>query len=316
MFLSYTFCMNTETQTDSNITNNKDQRNIFISLIVLVVVACIVVFELVRGGDPAVSEVSLIEDDSVIPYQRDPREYNPENWHTSSALTMYEAERIAEQYCIKGGEALGMGTYNESTRTWWFDANLNATREGCNPACVVSEDTRTAEINWRCNGARIPEQDPYEEMPPYGVPQDIEPTNPIACTMDAKICPDGSAVGRTAPNCEFAPCPTSDDSGVIEVGLNETVFKNGLSIRPVDIVEDSRCPIDAQCIQAGTVRVGVELEFGKEVEYGVFEVGVPVEVANDTLILTLKDVFPSPQVARNVSLSEYEFTFLVLSGSE
>ena len=30
-----------------------------------------------------------------------------------------------------------------------------------------------------------------------------------ACTMDAKICPDGSAVGRTGPNCEFAPCPTS-----------------------------------------------------------------------------------------------------------
>ncbi|HOX97514.1 MAG TPA: hypothetical protein PL066_04165 [bacterium] len=30
---------------------------------------------------------------------------------------------------------------------------------------------------------------------------------PIACTMDAKICPDGSAVGRTAPDCEFAPCP-------------------------------------------------------------------------------------------------------------
>ncbi len=29
---------------------------------------------------------------------------------------------------------------------------------------------------------------------------------PIACTMDAMICPDGSAVGRTGPNCEFAPC--------------------------------------------------------------------------------------------------------------
>jgi hypothetical protein len=28
-----------------------------------------------------------------------------------------------------------------------------------------------------------------------------------ACTMDAKICPDGSSVGRTGPNCEFAPCP-------------------------------------------------------------------------------------------------------------
>lgn len=30
---------------------------------------------------------------------------------------------------------------------------------------------------------------------------------PTACTMDAKVCPDGSAVGRTGPNCEFAPCP-------------------------------------------------------------------------------------------------------------
>lgn len=27
-----------------------------------------------------------------------------------------------------------------------------------------------------------------------------------ACTMDAKICPDGTSVGRTGPNCEFAPC--------------------------------------------------------------------------------------------------------------
>ena len=32
--------------------------------------------------------------------------------------------------------------------------------------------------------------------------------NETACTMDAKICPDGSAVGRSGPKCEFAPCPT------------------------------------------------------------------------------------------------------------
>jgi benzodiazapine receptor len=31
--------------------------------------------------------------------------------------------------------------------------------------------------------------------------------NPVACTMEAKLCPDGSAVGRTGPKCEFAPCP-------------------------------------------------------------------------------------------------------------
>lgn len=33
-------------------------------------------------------------------------------------------------------------------------------------------------------------------------------SEPVACTMDAKICPDGSAVGRVGPNCEFAACPS------------------------------------------------------------------------------------------------------------
>ncbi|ALM10173.1 MAG TPA: hypothetical protein DDX11_02510 [Candidatus Peribacter riflensis] len=29
----------------------------------------------------------------------------------------------------------------------------------------------------------------------------------VFCTMEAKICPDGSAVGRVPPTCAFAPCP-------------------------------------------------------------------------------------------------------------
>jgi len=33
------------------------------------------------------------------------------------------------------------------------------------------------------------------------------PLEPVACTMDAKLCPDGSYVGRVPPKCDFAPCP-------------------------------------------------------------------------------------------------------------
>lgn len=33
------------------------------------------------------------------------------------------------------------------------------------------------------------------------------PTIEVYCTMDAKMCPDGSSVGRIGPNCEFAACP-------------------------------------------------------------------------------------------------------------
>lgn len=28
----------------------------------------------------------------------------------------------------------------------------------------------------------------------------------VVCTQDAKLCPDGTSVGRVGPNCEFAPC--------------------------------------------------------------------------------------------------------------
>jgi len=31
----------------------------------------------------------------------------------------------------------------------------------------------------------------------------------VACTEEAKLCPDGSAVGRVGPKCEFAACPES-----------------------------------------------------------------------------------------------------------
>jgi len=30
-----------------------------------------------------------------------------------------------------------------------------------------------------------------------------------ACTQEAKVCPDGSYVGRTGPNCEFTQCPAA-----------------------------------------------------------------------------------------------------------
>lgn len=30
---------------------------------------------------------------------------------------------------------------------------------------------------------------------------------PVVCTQDAKQCPDGSYVGRSGPQCQFAPCP-------------------------------------------------------------------------------------------------------------
>ncbi|GEM_PF-3333106 len=38
-------------------------------------------------------------------------------------------------------------------------------------------------------------------------PDMCPPIRKTVCTQDAKLCPDGSYVGRTGPNCEFASCP-------------------------------------------------------------------------------------------------------------
>lgn len=39
-----------------------------------------------------------------------------------------------------------------------------------------------------------------------------------ACTLEAKLCPDGTSVGRTGPSCEFAPCAPPNVE-IPEVGI-------------------------------------------------------------------------------------------------
>ncbi|MFA7245215.1 MAG: hypothetical protein WC070_03500 [Candidatus Magasanikbacteria bacterium] len=51
----------------------------------------------------------------------------------------------------------------------------------------------------------------------------------VACTMDAKMCPDGSYVARVAPDCEFEACPEEEtnidkDSGFLPE--DNTTFEN------------------------------------------------------------------------------------------
>lgn len=75
-------------------------------------------------------------------------------------------------------------------------------------------------------------------------------TKPIACTQEAKICPDGSSVGRTGSNCEFASCPISivgwktftDDKQGITVQYPEklpTSFMNAVEWPPKIVITNA-----------------------------------------------------------------------------
>lgn len=52
-----------------------------------------------------------------------------------------------------------------------------------------------------------------------------------ACTQEVKICPDGSAVGRTGPKCEFSPCPTSSKTDGTANWKTYTNNKYGFSFK-------------------------------------------------------------------------------------
>jgi hypothetical protein len=64
------------------------------------------------------------------------------------------ARSIAEtSECIEDGALKDNARYNESSKTWWIDLDID--KPGCNPACVVYED-ETVKINWRCTGLITP----------------------------------------------------------------------------------------------------------------------------------------------------------------
>ncbi len=54
-----------------------------------------------------------------------------------------------------------------------------------------------------------------------------EPGTSQACTQEAKICPDGTSVGRTGPHCEYAPCPELLPSERVTLNTKDGVVLTG-----------------------------------------------------------------------------------------
>lgn len=69
-----------------------------------------------------------------------------------AGLSYLEALEIAKNSdCVSEGNLIEAERFcNAGTKTWWIEMDIE--KEGCNPACVVKSEDRTAEINWRCTG--------------------------------------------------------------------------------------------------------------------------------------------------------------------
>jgi len=137
--------------------------------------------------------------------------------------------------------------------------------------------------------------------------------NPVACTQEAKQCPDGSYVGRTGPNCEFTLCPNTQTKDETTAALNQKILIGGVFITPLKVLSDSRCPFDVQCIWAGEVSLSIKLEKGgitAETTINLGPLGTAVSFEGNTILLI--SVNPALNSKKPFPKEDYRFTFQVI----
>ena len=136
----------------------------------------------------------------------------------------------------------------------------------------------------------------------------------VACTMEAKVCPDGTSVGRSGPACEFSECPTTEQPTKTGVGIGETVSVSGVAFTPLEVTQESRCASDVTCIQAGTVQVRTKVVTGATSQEMVLTLGTSVSFGGKQIQLVTAS--PYPISTHRIQPAEYQFTFSVSDGTK
>ncbi|HYJ30983.1 MAG TPA: hypothetical protein VEW25_11650 [Allosphingosinicella sp.] len=120
------------------------------------------------------------------------------------------------------------------------------------------------------------------------------------------------------PALSLAGCATASgpepSAASATLRLGETARIGGLAVRALRVEEDSRCPSNVQCIQAGTVRLAVALGAaragGRET---VLRLDEPVEV-EPRRWLRLAAVCPYPRAPGPTAPSAYRFLLAAATG--
>lgn len=92
------------------------------------------------------------------------------------------------------------------------------------------------------------------------------------------------------------------------VALGQTAYVDGPRVTPLELVEDSRCPADVQCVQAGRVVVRTKIHLGGSDLKRDLTLGEPVGIADGALELVSVEPDP-PSAGSQPEPGEYRFTF-------
>ena len=124
------------------------------------------------------------------------------------------------------------------------------------------------------------------------------------------------AAALVSSSCTTAPAasgPAPLPAGSANLRLGEEARLGDLSVRPLRIVEDSRCPASVQCVQAGTVRLAVRLSDRRGTREVLLRLGVGEPVAGGGSIRLLA-ACPYPRAPGAIRSADY--SFLISAGAD
>lgn len=113
---------------------------------------------------------------------------------------------------------------------------------------------------------------------------------------------------RLAPLLALGACATPSPG----LHLGERARLDGVTVTPLRVVSDSRCPVATTCVWAGTVVVDVRVDTGSSPNITRLTLGRPLRVANR--MLELIAATPAPLAGQAIPLDRYRFTFRVDDG--
>ena len=107
--------------------------------------------------------------------------------------------------------------------------------------------------------------------------------------------------------CVTSGPPDRGGPPIATTRIGEPVRVDGLRVVPLAVLEDSRCPVDVQCIQAGTVRIDARIRRDGNVEVRQMELRKPIQVFGREIVLA--EVQPERRSDREIAPGDYRFTF-------
>jgi len=122
-----------------------------------------------------------------------------------------------------------------------------------------------------------------------------------------------ASLALSLAGCAAGPGAEPAD-GRASLRLGEEARIGGLAVRALRVEEDSRCPANVQCVQAGTVRLAAALRTGAGERRVVLSLDEPIEVGRGRW-LSLSAVCPAPLAPGPVAPGAYRFTLSAAEGA-